>query len=91
MQLFDLHQTRTSFVVCPTQQLRLLTPELNLSTYTFNKKMIKHRFCAVCGCGPLGEGVNPKTNSAMAAVNVRCLDGVDLASRKRVKLDGKSL
>jgi len=75
----------------PREQLRLLTPEANLSTYTFNKKMIKHRFCAICGCGPFGEGENLKTKSLMAAVNVRCLDGVDLASLKRVMFDGKSL
>lgn len=31
----------------PRAQLRLLTPKNNLRTYTFNKHVIKHRFCAV--------------------------------------------
>ena len=58
-------------------QLRLRTPEEAAATYTFNKHLIKHRFCATCGIHPYGEGVDPKGN-AMAAINLRCLDGVDL-------------
>lgn len=58
-------------------KLRLRTPEAAVSTYTFNKHVIKHRFCATCGIHPYGEGVDPKGN-AMAAVNLRCIDGIDL-------------
>ena len=75
----------------PRQQLRLSTPETNLSTYTFNTGKIKHRFCSVCGCGPFGEGVDPKTGTSMAAVNVRCLEGVDIAKLKKGFFDGRSL
>lgn len=58
-------------------QLRLRTPDEAAATYTFNKHVIKHRFCPTCGIHPYGEGVDPKGN-AMAAVNLRCVDGVDL-------------
>jgi hypothetical protein len=34
-------------------------------------------------------GTGP-SNAAMAAVNVRCLEGVDLATVKRVPVDGRS-
>jgi hypothetical protein len=74
----------------PRAQLRLLTPEDNLGTYTFNKQLIQHRFCTRCGIHPFGEGVDPKGNK-MAAINVRCLDGVDLASLPVHHFDGASL
>jgi hypothetical protein len=58
-------------------QMRLHTPEQAAATYTFNKHVIRHRFCATCGIHPYGEGVDPKGN-AMAAINLRCIDNVDL-------------
>ena len=75
----------------PREQLKLLTPEGNLSTYTFNKHAIRHHFCASCGCAPYGEGVNPKTGAAMAAINARCIEGVDISTLKTTKFDGRSL
>jgi len=51
--------------------------------------VIKHRFCPNCGCAPFGFGKGP-TGAATAAVNVRCLEGIDLAALKRVPYDGRS-
>jgi hypothetical protein len=73
----------------PREHLRLLTPESNAATYLFNKHVIKHRFCQTCGIHPYGEGVDPK-GIAMAAVNVRCLEGIDLESVPVHKFDGRS-
>lgn len=70
--------------------LRLLTPDENASTYTFNKHVIKHRFCSDCGMHPYGEGVDPKGNR-MAAINIRCLEAIDLASVPVKHFDGRSL
>jgi len=75
----------------PMKHLRLSTPAANITTYTFYKHQIKHQFCAVCGCGPYGEGTNPKTGELTAAINVRCLEDVDLDKLKVTKFDGKSL
>lgn len=58
-------------------QFRLRAPEEAAASYTFNKHVIKHRFCATCGIHPYGEGVDPKGN-AMAAINLRCVDGLEL-------------
>ena len=58
-------------------QLRLHTPDDTLATYLFNRHVIRHRFCPVCGIHPFGEDTDP-AGRAMAAVNIRCLDGVDL-------------
>lgn len=73
----------------PRDRLRLLTPESNMATYTFNKHVIKHRFCPVCGIHPFGEGVDPKGN-ATAAVNIRCLEGVDVDAVPVTLYDGRS-
>ena len=74
----------------PREKLRLLTPENEISTYTFNKHVIKHRFCPTCGIHPYGEGVDPNGNS-MAAINIRCIEGIDLASVPVQNYDGLSL
>ncbi|GGX43480.1 GFA family protein [Saccharospirillum salsuginis] len=73
----------------PRDHLKLLTPEENLSTYTFNTHKIKNYFCNQCGIQPFGEGVDPSGN-AMAAVNARCLEGIDLDSLKVHHYDGRS-
>ncbi len=72
------------------QGLQLLTPDENASTYTFNKHAIKHRFCPKCGMHPYGEGVDPKGNN-MAAINVRCLEGIELETIAVTHFDGRAL
>ena len=74
----------------PRNNLRLLTPEGNLGTYTFNKHRIKHRFCAACGIHPFAEAPDQAGNP-MAAVNVRCLEGVDASSLPVKHFDGRAL
>jgi hypothetical protein len=74
----------------PREQLRLLTPEKDLGTYTFNKHVIKHHFCQTCGIHPYGEGIDPKGNR-MGAINIRCLEGIDLESVPVQHFDGRSL
>ena len=71
-------------------QLRLTTAESDLSTYTFNKHVIQHHFCAHCGCAPFGLGTAP-SGEATAAVNVRCIEGIELTELTRIPYDGRSL
>ena len=73
----------------PRDNLRLTTPEDGAATYRFNKHVIAHRFCPVCGIHPYGEGADPKGNR-MAAVNIRCLEGIDLDSVPVQHYDGRS-
>lgn len=72
----------------PRAQFRLRTPEDAAATYTFNKHVIRHRFCPTCGIHPYAEGVDPQGN-AVAAVNLRCLDGIDLAAIPVHAFDGR--
>jgi hypothetical protein len=80
----------------PREKLRLLTPEADLATYTFGKQIIKHHFCQTCGIHPFGEGEDPfgksdnPAGNRKAAINARCLEGVDLASLTVVPFDGRS-
>jgi hypothetical protein len=84
------HCSRKGYLLwfVPRGQLQLKTPEENMSTYKFNKHVISHRFCPECGCAPLAFGIGP-SGAATAAVNVRCLEGIDLAALKRIPVDGR--
>ena len=73
----------------PRSDLRLLTSPEQMSSYTFNKHIIKHHFCPKCGIHPFGEAVDP-TGKAMAAVNIRCLEGIDRESIPVQQHNGKS-
>jgi hypothetical protein len=72
----------------PRGALTVLRGEDELSTYTFNTHTIQHRFCATCGSAPFGEGKKPN-GEATAAINVRCLEDVELAELKPVPVDGR--
>ena len=61
-----------------------------LTDYQFNKQIIHHNFCATCGIQSFARGTAPD-GSKMVAINVRCLDGVDLAKVKVAEADGRSL
>lgn len=71
------------------EQLRLLTPEGAMATYTFNQHVIQHHFCPTCGCAPFGFGTDPSSGKATAAVNVRCVEGVELGDLERIPYDGR--
>lgn len=72
----------------PRQAMTLLTPSEKMSTYTFNKHVIHDWFCPTCGIHPFGEGTAP-SGQEMAAINVRCLEGVDLAVLKVRNFNGR--
>jgi hypothetical protein len=74
----------------PRDKMRLLTSQADVATYTFNKHRIKHHFCKACGIHPYADAVDSKGNP-MAAINIRCLPDVDLASVPVKNFDGKSL
>jgi hypothetical protein len=61
----------------------------DLADYQFNKKVIHHLFCRECGVGSFSRGKKPD-GSEMIAINVRCLDGVDVTALKPQPFDGKT-
>jgi hypothetical protein len=66
-------------------KLRLSTPESALATYTFRSHKLNHHFCPTCGCAPFITGPDG------TSINVRCLEGVDIAGLKVKQFDGRSL
>src|SRR5882672_4938104 len=85
------HCSRKGYLLwfVPREKFWLATPDNGLQTYTFNKHVIKHHFCAHCGSAPFGFGVGP-SGAATAAVNARCLEGIELETLKRIAFDGRS-
>ena len=85
------HCSRKGYLLwfVPRPQFNLLTSEEGLVTYTFNRHVIKHHFCPNCGCAPFASGVD-RSGAATAGINVRCLEGVELSSLKKVAVDGRS-
>lgn len=73
----------------PAGQFRLKTAQAGISTYRFNKHAIAHHFCPVCGVAPFAEG--EKDGHRLAAVNVRCLAGVEPSDLDIRQVDGRSL
>jgi hypothetical protein len=75
------------FVPAAQFQLDALPPDIG--TYTFNKHVIAHHFCKICGVSPYADGVAPNGDK-MAAVNIRCIEGLDLSSVPVRQVDGRS-
>ena len=74
----------------PPEQFKLLSGEAALTDYQFGEHNRHHFFCSTCGIGPFGRGTQPDGRQ-MIAVNVRCLDGVDIETLTVGMFDGKSL
>jgi hypothetical protein len=63
----------------PASKFKLESGEDRLTDYQFNKHVIHHLFCKTCGIKSFARGKNAAGGDTVA-VNVRCLDDVDLAS-----------
>lgn len=71
------------------EQFKLLSGEEVLRDYLFNEKVIHHLFCGECGVSSFARGTKPD-GSAAYAINVRCLDNVDVGALAVRQVDGKS-
>ncbi|MBC7742552.1 MAG: GFA family protein [Bdellovibrionaceae bacterium] len=73
----------------PEANFKLLSGERDLGDYQFNKKRIHHLFCKKCGIMSYANGLSPD-GQKMVAINVRCLDVVELGKIKIKEYDGKN-
>jgi hypothetical protein len=81
--------SRTGYVhwyVLPAQ-FRLLTPEDAIRTYQFGTLTSKNHFCERCGVSPFRR---PRSDPENIAVNVRCLEDVDLGAFPVKTFDGQN-
>jgi len=85
------HCSRKGYLLwfVPRESAHVHAADGQVGVYHFNKHAIAHHFCKQCGCAPFALGTAPD-RTAMTAVNVRCLEGIDLAAIKRIPVDGRS-
>jgi hypothetical protein len=73
-------------LIVPPAAFELLSGADALTTYRFNTGIARHIFCATCGVHPFYV---PRSDPDKIDVNVRCLDGVDIAALKPHLFDGR--
>jgi hypothetical protein len=73
----------------PADNFRLLQGEDALTDYQFNRHVVHHLFCSTCGIESFARGERPGGGKTVA-VNIRCLDDVDLAALTPTPFDGRS-
>ncbi|HUN96046.1 MAG TPA: GFA family protein, partial [Bradyrhizobium sp.] len=61
----------------------------NLKEYLFNQHAIRHQLCSDCGVEVFAYGKNPD-GAEVVALNVSCIDGIELAKVALTPLDGRS-
>jgi hypothetical protein len=73
-------------IVAP-EAFELISGKDALTTYRFNTGVAQHTFCATCGIHPF---YIPRSDPDKVDVNVRCLDGVDVAALRIGHFDGRN-
>lgn len=73
----------------PEAAFNLVSGQDALQDYLFNHQIIHHLFCTTCGIKAFARG-KTADGSPVVAVNVRCLENVDLDALSVQKYDGKS-
>jgi hypothetical protein len=74
----------------PAAQFTLTSGERDLIDYQFNKQVIHHIVCPDCGIKSFARGSGPD-GTPTVAVNVRCLDDIDIKALTITEFDGRSL
>ena len=73
----------------PATQFKLKSGEEDLLDYQFNKHAIHHMVCPDCGIKSFARATGPDGTPSVA-VNVRCLDDIDLKALTIIEFDGRS-
>ncbi len=70
-----------------TEHFRILSGQGELRFYQFGTRTAKHWFCATCGISTFS---NPRLAPDKWVVNLRCVEGIDLASLEVGHFDGRN-
>lgn len=70
-------------------KFKLVSGQTALTNYQFHKKVIDHNFCKYCGVTSFLSG-HDGSGKHLKAINVRCLEGVDLKTLEIKQVDGRS-
>ncbi|MEB3219447.1 MAG: GFA family protein [Nostocales cyanobacterium 94392] len=74
-------------LIVPQDKFTLLTGEDNLTTYTFNTRVAKHKFCKHCG---IHSFYIPRSHPDCVDVNLRCLDGDVISQFEIIPFNGRN-
>ena len=74
-------------LIVEPEKFRLLKGADALVTYRFNTGTARHTFCGTCG---IHAFYTPRSHPDKVDVNVRCIEGIDLAVLKIVPFDGQN-
>ena len=83
-------KTGTILTFAPAERFELLSGEGALCDYQFGRKRIHHLFCSRCGVRSFTRGMKP-TGAPVVAINLRCVDGLDLDALAPRRFDGRAL
>lgn len=61
-----------------------------MTDYRFNKMIIAHLFCSTCGISAFGRGQTPD-GQQMVAINMRCIDDLEIAEVQKANFNGAAL
>ena len=74
-------------LIVPPEQFELLSGREDLTTYEFNTRVAKHRFCRHCG---IHAFYVPRSDPDKIDVNARCLDEDAWRELPKRQFDGKN-
>jgi hypothetical protein len=77
------------FTFLAPESFHLRAGEDNLKEYLFNKHAIRHQLCIDCGVEVFAHGKKPD-GAEVVALNVSCIDGIDLAKLQMTPIDGRN-
>ncbi len=69
-------------------EFEILNSIEDMGLYSFNKNIAKHYFCRKCGVHPFHR---PRSYPELWAVNIRCLEGIDLDDIEPKQVYGSKL
>lgn len=86
------HCRRKGFLLAffPPDKFTLGSGENALKSYFFNTHKIEHQFCTNCGCEAFAQG-SDREGKKMMAVNLRCVENIDLDALDIKHYDGAKL
>ena len=74
-------------LIVSSENFTLLQGENVLTTYKFNTKIARHKFCSICGIHPF---YHPRSHPDMIDVNIRTLDGEAMTQFQIEPFDGRN-
>ena len=91
LQLLDLHQEGPAFRLPRRRRAFSSAPaRKTCKEYLFNKHAIRHQLCVDCGVDVFARGKKPD-GTDVVALNVSCIDGIELSKLKMTPMDGRSM